>query len=143
MTETERFMSKVMRTEGGCWVWTAYQSRDGYGVFAVGKRRVKAHRWSLENIGSVTLELGLEVDHLCRNRACVNPDHLEQVTHAENVRRGLAAALKRAAQTCQRGHEFTPENTGWQKGGERRYCRQCVRDRDRENQRRYRRERAA
>lgn len=75
---------------GPCWLWTAHVNDDGYGVLKVEGRTRPAHIWSYEyHVGEVPT--GLELDHLCRVRACVNPWHLDPVTHAENVRRAVAA----------------------------------------------------
>ena len=79
------------------------------------------------------IPVGLELDHLCRNRACVNPDHLEPVTTRTNLLRGYSPWACRARQThCKRGHEFTPENT-YGTGDGRRYCRTCRRAHHRES----------
>ncbi len=113
----ERFWEKVHRTDT-CWNWTAYKNTKGYGRFAVeASRQVLAHRlaWEWEN-GPVPD--GLELDHLCRNRACVNPDHLEPVTHTENVRRSAAARTH-----CRNGHPFDEGNTALSQGHRR--CRTC------------------
>lgn len=129
--EAERFWAKV-DAGGDCWEWLSYRDRDGYGRFCSHKgANALAHRFAWEKLVGNIPE-GLELDHLCRNRACVNPDHMEVVTHRENCTRGYpnlsnlsTVWKKRRAQThCQRGHEFTVENTGRQNGGYR-YCRTC------------------
>lgn len=84
--EESRFRAKVTEDpDTGCWEWTAHRTRLGYGRFYAG-RYVQASRWSFEFFRGPIPD-GLEIDHLCRNRACVNPDHLEPVSHAENCRR--------------------------------------------------------
>lgn len=108
----ERFWAKVDKT-GTCWLWTRGTDSKGYGKFQAGSSRaearsVLAHIYAYEDlIGSVPE--GLELDHLCRNPACVRPDHLEPVTHAENVRRGRWGEHNRQklVQThCLRGHSL-------------------------------------
>src|SRR3954463_13239409 len=81
-----RFWRKVQRTDS-CWIWLAAKSEGGYGRFWDGERLVNAHRFSY---WLVTGEIPAELDHLCRNHACVRPDHLEAVTHRENVLRGTS-----------------------------------------------------
>lgn len=114
-----QFFAKIEFAETGCWIWRAALSPAGYGAF----RGVSAHRWAYEHVGAGTLIKGLELDHLCRVRACVNPDHVEQVTHAENMRRSVGLALRTH---CNKGHEFTPENTYVTSAGIR-YCLICKR----------------
>jgi len=80
----------------GCWEWQGARNHYGYGALWLRGQVVYAHRLAFEHfVGPIPA--GLQLDHLCRNRACVNPDHLEPVTQAENVRRGAAARRAEAA----------------------------------------------
>lgn len=119
-----RFQSKVGAGQNGCWPWLAAKSIGGYGVFNVGGGTRYAHRISyVAHKGEIPK--GLDLDHLCRNRACVNPEHLEVVTRSQNLRRGTGTPAQRAAQThCKRGHELNSENT-WIHPKGYRYCRVC------------------
>lgn len=110
----------------GCWLWTATLNTAGYGVAPTGKRGGKtlAHRLVYTfHVGAVPT--GLELDHLCRFRHCVNPDHLEPVTHAENVRRGHNGRHNKVKTHCPTGHAYIGDNIKWYQG--RRYCRECHR----------------
>jgi hypothetical protein len=125
----------VIDPETGCWEWLYARRRDGYGyVNAVvnGRRRpVTAHRVYYERYVGPIPE-GLQLDHLCRNRGCVNPAHLEPVTQRENILRGESPAAKQARQThCKYGHPFSAENTRRDKKGAR-WCRACERRRSHE-----------
>lgn len=121
--------------EDGCWTWTGCLSADGYGNAKIAGRDVRVHRWAYESIGGKSIPDGLVLDHLCRNRACCNPEHLEPVTNRENVLRGIGFAAVNAAKThCPQGHEYTPENTYVSRRGQRK-CRTCKRARDRARRR--------
>lgn len=129
MSELERFLAKVEK--GDCWVWTGSRVPRGYGRLRLSspRRMVYAHRWAYEwFIGPIPE--GMEIDHLCRNPSCVNPDHLEAVTHRENVHRGEAGRNNRDKTHCPKGHRYDEENTAPRVGGGRR-CRACLREGDR------------
>lgn len=128
---SQRLRERSSLDERGCWVWGGQKTPGGYGMIAVGRRKRYTHRTSYE-VFCGEIPAGMDIDHLCRNRACCNPEHLEPVTRAENTRRGMLPDLIRArfalVTHCKRGHEFTPENTYWRPTGGR-ACKQCVRDR--------------
>lgn len=119
-----RFWSKVEKTDG-CWLWRGGLFRTGYGCFYEVPRPGRlAHRYAYELLVGPVPE-GLELDHLCRVRHCVNPAHLEPITHAENMARGIHATKTH----CKHGHEFTEANTLLRNGGKGRTCRACAADR--------------
>lgn len=112
----------------GCWTWQATISGGGYGYVTVDGRQRVAHRVMYELLVG-EIPAGTELDHLCRNRSCVNPAHLEPVTHRVNVRRGVGLAARNARAThCGRGHAFDEANTRIRANGSR-YCRACDRAR--------------
>jgi len=138
----ERFWAKVdRRGPEECWLWTASLNQAGYGQINPGGGGIplRAHRVTYEWLVGPIPE-GLELDHLCRNRACVNPKHLEAVTHRENILRGESPMAVRARDTaCPRGHPYDEANTYRYANGTRR-CRACDRRLDRERQPRNRAE---
>lgn len=131
----ERFDSKLTPGPGDCWGWSAaHFKKTGYALFCVrcadGKwRPTVAHRVAYE-LYRAEIPPGLELDHLCRNHGCVNPWHLEPVTRAVNMARGmLPTAVFARENRCARGHEMTVENTITRPNGKRE-CRTCARARD-------------
>jgi hypothetical protein len=130
--DEDRFWSKV-EVGGDCWDWVGGKFNNGYGSFWVkerGNNRV-AHQVSYELLVGPIPD-GLELDHLCRNRGCVRPTHLEAVTSRINLLRGSTLAAKNAAKTeCDHGHPFDEANTLHGPKGQR-FCRTCARDRQRQ-----------
>lgn len=124
-TVRERLLSKTLIDfESGCWQWTASKNQYGYGQFYIDGFMLRAHRAAYELIEGPIPD-GLELDHLCKNRGCINPAHLDPVTHRENVQR--ASPRRRLDPTrCMAGHEFTDENTLLRPDGTR-TCRICNR----------------
>lgn len=131
------FDAKVEKAENGCWNWTAAADSHGYGRFGMPRGKlILAHVFSYERVNG-PVPNGLELDHLCRNPRCVNPAHLEAVTHQENMRRGAVANHG----VCRNGHPMTQDNiTGWGARNGFQQCRVCIaarqqRNRDRINER--------
>lgn len=121
----DRFWAKVEKLgPDDCWEWKAARFLSGYGRFKAGGRDTVAHLWCYElTVGKVPA--GLELDHLCRNRSCVNPSHLEPVTHRENMMRGETITAANARKThCKNGHPLSGDNLLIRKNGSRR-CRAC------------------
>lgn len=130
----DRVSARVVVDANGCWTWTGSPTSNGYGriSWAVDRKITYAltHRVMWAHHRGAIPE-GLDLDHLCRNRLCCNPDHLEPVTRQTNLLRGDTIPARRAAATqCHRGHAFTPENTRLTSLGQRE-CRECKRETNR------------
>lgn len=133
----ERFL-RFIRITGECWEWTGTRNNRGYGTFSLyfsGRKpspykSILAHRFSYESfIGPIPD--GLQIDHLCRVRHCVNPNHLEPVTARENTFRSAksASVINDAKTHCPQGHPLSGPNLGFKKskrGKPARYCRTCA-----------------
>jgi hypothetical protein len=122
----QRFWKHVEITPS-CWLWTASVISTGYGqIFSEPGKMMLAHRLSYElHVGPIPP--GSELDHLCRNPKCVNPEHLEAVSHYENVRRGESGSARNARKThCPKGHPYSGANLLVGRSGARR-CRECCR----------------
>ncbi len=120
----DRFWSKVRKVEGSCWIWLGAKTGEGYGVLSIKGKLVRVHRYSYSTFRG-PIPSGLTIDHLCRNRLCVNPSHLEPVTNWENILRGTSWAAKNIDKThCIRGHLFDSSNTALRPNGHR-TCRAC------------------
>lgn len=113
-----------------CWVWTGSKTPGGYGSIGMGslvdgtRGLQPAHRVAYE-VFVGPIPTGYQIDHLCRNRACIYPNHLQPVTQAENIRRGEGGAFWAAKTHCPHGHAYSPENTYVRHGS--RFCRECQR----------------
>lgn len=118
----EHFMSKISpEPNSGCWLWVSSLDEKGYGLLWHNGRTRKAHRVGHELLVG-PIPKGLELDHLCRVRCCVNPKHLEAVTHAVNMSRGSRASKTK----CPKGHIYVGENLYVNSKGQR-WCRECGR----------------
>lgn len=136
VSDVERFFANIQKTPNGCWEWQRVKDKDGYGLFKVGsykdnsRRMARVHRWSYEEfVGPIPK--GKQLDHLCRNRCCANPQHLEPVTNLVNTQRGWRANKS----ICKSGHPLTGENLYISPDGKR-VCKTCRRARVQEYYRR-------
>jgi hypothetical protein len=124
--KAHRFWAKVVKQATPCWTWTAGQLNGGYGQFKLSADSVvSAHRFAYELVRGPIPD-GLTIDHLCKNRLCVNPEHLEAVTMGDNIRR--ATSSNREKTHCANGHEYNSENTIFTKqrgNAKHRICKIC------------------
>lgn len=131
MEASSRFWLGVNKLPIGCWEWTRSCYANGYGKFYVNGRDIKAHRFAYQTLRGA-IPVNLEIDHLCRNRKCVNPDHMELVTRGENIRRGLLPEIGRHYQEskthCPQGHPFDKVNTYLRLDRPGRECKLCHRE---------------
>lgn len=119
-----RFLAKVDKTES-CWLWTAFCDKHGYAKFSVGGRTRRAHRFAFERFVGPIPE-GYEIDHLCRNRSCVNPAHMEAVTPRVNGYRSFSPMGVNHRKThCPYGHPYDAANTYLTPREGSRQCREC------------------
>lgn len=128
----DRFAEKIALTDAGCIEWIASRNNNGYGTFATGNGySTLAHRWSYEyHVGPIPV--GKVLDHLCRNRACVNPEHLEPVSTQENLLRAVGMGQANTAKThCPAGHPYSGENLYLAPSRLNRMCRACRREKAR------------
>ena len=133
----ERLSKKIAKQPLGCWLWLGGLDGKGYGQFWLHGRHVQAHRVVYEQIVGPIPD-GLSIDHLCRARNCVNPQHLEPVSILENIQRGYSAnngGHNKRKTACPQGHLYSEENTRlhFKRGYWRRECRLCdsMRSKDR------------
>ena len=126
-TLAERFATRIKIIESGCWEWQGGINRNGYGIFDGNVGFNNPHRFACVVVNGAIPD-NLVCDHLCRNRKCANPNHLEIVTRSENTKRGLIPIMNREAaraQThCKRGHALSEDNLYRYNGS--RHCRACA-----------------
>ena len=125
MAVVPKILSKIEITKTGCWEWLKCLSKAGYGQIRTNGKVQYVHRIMFEAYHGMICP-DMEIDHLCRNRKCCNPLHLEQVTRRTNQLRGMSPAGIQSRRThCKRGHEKIPENMWYRKNGKR-CCRLCA-----------------
>lgn len=126
----ERLAKKFFIANNGCWEWIGAKTAEGYGTAVVSYKQTSAHRHLYQSVHGL-LPKNIQLDHLCKNKGCVNPKHLEPVTAHENLMRSdsMSAINNRKIQ-CINGHEFSENNTyyRWRKNRRERDCKTCRKD---------------
>ena len=118
-----RLFSHMKIAESGCWEWIGFKNKKGYGLIHVSKGKNElAYRVSYKLLKGAIAD-DLELDHLCRNPSCINPDHLEAVTHTINMRRGIGGWNNRIKTHCPQGHPYDETNT--LRFNNQRHCKMC------------------
>lgn len=121
----ELHLISQLKPVGDCLEWQGYVEPKGYGTITRNKKSKRVHRCTYEMVKG-KIKKGLVLDHLCRNKICVNPDHLEPVTDGVNVLRGIGLAAKYARRNkCKHGHLFNESNTYFEPNKKARRCRKC------------------
>lgn len=124
----ERFLRNIEISLNGCWDWSGSLGTGGYALLWDGQKLVRAHRFSYSFYYNATIPVDKQIDHLCRNHKCVNPDHLELVTGKENKLRGISfSAINAKVTHCLNGHPYDENNTHYKPNGGRE-CRTCMRE---------------
>lgn len=125
-TVEERLLKySIPVTESGCLIWIGYTNEYGYGKITVNDKAKWVHRVAYE-LAKGRIEKGLDIDHLCRVRCCINPDHLEAVTRRVNLLRGNTNTAMHAAKVlCKRGHPLSGANLRIDVKGNGISARQC------------------
>jgi hypothetical protein len=120
------FLQKVQKTDT-CWIWIAAKDKAGYGKFRLTENNTTAHRAAYILFKGL-LAKGLVIDHLCRNKSCVNPEHLEAVPQLTNLERGInvPSMIHKVKTHCPKGHEYSGDNLKLHKSG--RHCKICQRN---------------
>lgn len=131
-TELEVFESKVIGLNDSCWIWGGYVQNAGYGQMSTYKKTYLAHRWAYQFFRG-GLDPKLTLDHKCRNKICVNPFHLEQVTRVENIQRAPISGVAKNESTkthCPKGHDYSIHGVvyknGYTKTGIIKFARRCT-----------------
>lgn len=137
--ELERLFQKI-KFKSSCWIWTGAtktgrknrKNNKRYGVLTIRNKHMQAHVLTYKCFKG-EIPAGLEIDHLCKNTLCVNPEHLEAVTHSENMKRSNShwkiVQINKSKKHCPQGHKYNKENTYIHEG--QRHCRICLRNRSR------------